>query len=216
MSIDVVAIISVAFFSSFGHCYFMCGGFNVAFLHANGNNFYLSILYHIFRILSYLFLGFLFFYFASIFKIDYKAQNIILFLIGNFMIFLGFALIVRGKILQIIENNILFDKIIKKYMKKIISLKGYKSAILLGFLNGFVPCGIVYFFLANAMSQDSLAKALAVMLVFGISTLPAMLLFASFCDILSKFLKQVFNYLSYIIIIFYGIYLSFSSFLNIK
>ncbi|ECP7058597.1 sulfite exporter TauE/SafE family protein, partial [Campylobacter jejuni] len=28
MSIDFLAIISVAFLSSFGHCYSMCGGFN--------------------------------------------------------------------------------------------------------------------------------------------------------------------------------------------
>ncbi|KQI24484.1 membrane protein, partial [Campylobacter coli CVM 41963] len=55
--------------------------------------------------------------------------------------------------------------------------KGVKSAMILGFANGFVPCGLVYFFLANAMSRQNVTESILVMLVFGLSTLPAMLFF---------------------------------------
>lgn len=219
MSIDLLAIISVAFFSSFGHCYFMCGGFNLAFLHANSKNkniFSLSFIYHIFRIFSYMFLGFIFFYFINFISINNIIQNILFFFFGIFMIVLGISLIFKGKFLYFLEKNILFEKIIKKMMIKIINFKGYKSAVLLGFLNGFVPCGLVYFFIINASTQKNIFYALFVMFVFGISTLPAMLFFISFCDILSNKIKNIFNCISYILIIIYGIYLSFISFLNFK
>ncbi|HEH4450802.1 TPA: sulfite exporter TauE/SafE family protein [Campylobacter coli] len=215
MSIDFLAIISVAFLSSFGHCYSMCGGFNLLFINLNSksnNLFLLTFIYQLFRIFSYILLGIIFGIFGNLLAINAKIQSLSFFILGVFMVILGFSLIFRGKILAFIENRAFFEYFIKKIIKKSMGFKGVKSAMILGFANGFVPCGLVYFFLANAMSRQNVTESILVMLVFGLSTLPAMLFFVKISQYLGVFLKKVFNYLSYFIIVAYGIGLAYMGF----
>ena len=44
-----------------------------------------------------------------------------------------------------------------------------------GLLTGFLPCGLVYSFLALAASSGSVAKGVLIMLSFGLGTIPVML-----------------------------------------
>lgn len=105
-----------------------------------------------------------------------------------------------------------FDSFVKKIIKKSKNFKGLKSAIFLGFSNGFVPCGLVYFFIANAMSKQNIFEGILVMMIFGISTLPAILFFSKISQFFSDFLKNLFNYLSYGVIVCYGINLAYIGF----
>ncbi|GAO45171.1 sulfite exporter TauE/SafE family protein [Flavihumibacter petaseus] len=50
------------------------------------------------------------------------------------------------------------------------------SAVLMGVLNGFLPCGMVYFALLGALTQQQVSGVTGFMALFGIGTLPAMLL----------------------------------------
>ncbi|ECK7557680.1 sulfite exporter TauE/SafE family protein, partial [Campylobacter jejuni] len=107
MSIDFLAIISVAFLSSFGHCYSMCGGFNLLFINLNSksnNLFLLTFIYNLFRIFAYIVLGIIFGTFGNILAINAKVQSLSFFILGIFMMILGFALIFRGNMLSFIEN----------------------------------------------------------------------------------------------------------------
>ncbi|AMK28316.1 TPA: sulfite exporter TauE/SafE family protein [Campylobacter jejuni] len=215
MSIDFLAIISVAFLSSFGHCYSMCGGFNLLFINLNSksnNLFLLTFIYNLFRIFAYIVLGIIFGTFGNILAINAKVQSLSFFILGIFMMILGFALIFRGNMLSFIENNVFFDSFVKKIIKKSKNFKGLKSAIFLGFSNGFVPCGLVYFFIANAMSKQNIFEGILIMMIFGISTLPAMLFFSKISQFFSDFLKNLFNYLSYGVIVCYGINLAYIGF----
>ncbi len=56
-------------------------------------------------------------------------------------------------------------------------LKGgsLSGAFVAGVLTGFLPCGLVYSFLALAASSASLPAGLAIMLAFGAGTVPVML-----------------------------------------
>ena len=215
LNFDFLAIFSVAFLSSFGHCYSMCGAFILAFMNLNSthkNLFLLTFIYQLFRIFSYILLGIIFGIFGNLLAINAKIQSLSFFILGVFMVILGFSLIFRGKILAFIENRAFFEYFIKKIIKKSMGFKGVKSAMILGFANGFVPCGLVYFFLANAMSRQNVTESILVMLVFGLSTLPAMLFFVKISQYLGVFLKKVFNYLSYFIIVAYGIGLAYMGF----
>ncbi|MCH5335932.1 MAG: sulfite exporter TauE/SafE family protein [Campylobacter sp.] len=215
MSIDFIAIVSVAFLSSFGHCYSMCGGFNLAFINLNlgaKNLFLLSLFYHLSRIFAYILLGVVFGAFGNILALNAKVQSLSFFILGVFMMILGFALILRGKILILLESNVLFEKIFKKTIQKAKSFKGIKSALILGFANGFVPCGLVYFFLASALSKENFLESVLTMAIFGLSTLPALLFFSKFSTFLSEKFKKFFSILSYILIIIYGIMLAFIGF----
>ncbi|EAH5074146.1 sulfite exporter TauE/SafE family protein, partial [Campylobacter jejuni] len=51
-----------------------------------------------------------------------------------------------------------------------------------------------------------------VMMIFGISTLPAILFFSKISQLFSDFLKNLFNYLSYGVIVCYGINLAYIGF----
>lgn len=219
MNIDFLAIISVAFLSSFGHCCSMCGGFTLLFINLNSKSnhlFFLTLVYHLFRIFAYIVLGIIFGTFGNILAINSRVQSLSFFILGVLMMILGFALIFRGNILSLIEKNVFFDRFVKKMIQKSKNFKGLKSAVFLGFSNGFVPCGLVYFFIANAMSKQNVFEGVLVMMIFGISTLPAMLFFSKISQFFSDFLRNFFNYLSYSIIICYGINLAYMGFRAFK
>lgn len=53
---------------------------------------------------------------------------------------------------------------------------GRTNALILGVLNGFLPCGLVYAFLSLAISTGDVFKGMLVMTLFGLGTLPALVL----------------------------------------
>lgn len=214
---DILAIVTVAFLSSFSHCYAMCGGFNLAFMRlcsSDKNPFFFSLSYHLMRVGAYVILGAICGAFGKILTFNSKFQNFSFFVLGIFMVILALALASRGKFLFFLEKNFLFDKFFKKIMKKFLASKGFKSILILGFCNGFVPCGLVYFFLASAMSQDNVLDGAFVMLIFGLSTLPALVFFTQLSSLLKERFSQIFSYISYILIAIYGLNLAFYGFKN--
>jgi sulfite exporter TauE/SafE len=62
-------------------------------------------------------------------------------------------------------------------------------ALPLGALLGFLPCGLIYAMLGKAASSGSLVDGALVMLVFGLGTVPALLLVAFFADLFSIALR---------------------------
>lgn len=86
----------------------MCGGFILAFMNLNSthkNLFLLTFIYQLFRIFSYILLGIIFGIFGNLLAINAKIQSLSFFILGVFMVILGFSLIFRGKILAFIENR---------------------------------------------------------------------------------------------------------------
>ncbi|MCR6572116.1 sulfite exporter TauE/SafE family protein [Campylobacter insulaenigrae] len=217
MSLDFVGLISIAFLSSFGHCYGMCGGFILAYNQLTNQiklpYFVLIFSYHISRITAYMFLGMFFGYFGSLFSFSEFAKGIMFFCIGVFTIFLAFALIFRGKLLFFLEHSFIFDYFIKKSIKKILHYKSLKGTILLGFLNGFVPCGLVYFYIAFGITSQNMLDAAFIMLLFGLSTLPSMIFLAYFSKILSEKFQKISTLISYMLILLYGIYFTYTGFM---
>lgn len=172
----------------------------------NGVNFTLTLTYHAFRICAYVLLGVLFGAFGNVFS--FLNKGIFFFVLGVFMVLLGVALIFRGQILALIENPFLFNVWAKKVWQKV-NFRGYKSAVVLGFCNGFVPCGLVYFALALAMSQKSVSQSALIMLVFGLCTLPALLFFSEFAQALAQRYQSLWLRLTALIIVLYGLYLAY-------
>lgn len=216
MNLDFIALASIAFLSSFGHCYGMCGGFVLAYTQLSKQiklPFFLLIFsYHLSRIFAYVCLGVFFGFFGNLFSFSEFAKGIMLFTIGIFMVVLAFALIFKGKLLVFFESSLIFDCVIKKNISRLIQNKSLKSTIFLGFLNGFVPCGLVYFYIAFGMSVQNIYLAALIMLVFGLSTLPALVFFAYFSKTLSEKFQKTASLISYILIFFYGLYFSYIGF----
>ncbi|EAI8624324.1 sulfite exporter TauE/SafE family protein [Campylobacter lari] len=216
MSLDFIALASIAFLSSFGHCYGMCGGFVLAYTQLSKQiklPFFLLIFsYHLSRIFAYVCLGIFFGVFGSLLSFSEFSKGIMFFIIGIFMITLALALIFKGKFLSFFENSLFFECVIKKSISRLIQQKSFKSTLFLGFLNGFVPCGLVYFYIAFGMSVQSVYLSALIMLIFGFSTLPALIFLAYFSKTLNEKFQKIASLISYILIFCYGVYFSYIGF----
>lgn len=80
--------------------------------------------------------------------------------------------------------------------------------LLLGFLNGLLPCGLVYAALAGAMATGSPITGWAFMLFFGLGTMPSLSILI-FSTKIFHHLAKIFLKSSTILSIFIGILLIF-------
>lgn len=220
-SATVFSIITVALSSSLAHCTGMCGGFVIAlssFLDQKKSvkNIFVIIGYNASRVSAYILQGAIFGAFGGVFALSLKARGYLFFALGVFLVILGIALIRRGKILNLIETNSPFYKFINSNMRAVISKKSKFGFLILGFLNGFLPCGVVYYFLALAIATGSAAKGALVMGLFGAVSLVMMSTYALLFKLLSDKFRNFMLYVSGVLIVGYGIYLAFLGFMATK
>ena len=64
---------------------------------------------------------------------------------------------------------------LKSAMSAQMRQRSFRSLVLLGILNGLLPCGLVYVALAGAVARGTLLAGLFYMAWFGLGTLPTML-----------------------------------------
>lgn len=212
-NINLYMIVSVAFLSSFGHCVGMCSGFlSLQTLFFKGKNkieiLMLSTLYSLARIFAYVVLGALFGAFGAVISFSMQARGLIFFIVGLVIAFIGIALLFRGELLKFVENQKALNFVVR-IAKTRIQKKNLINFLLLGFLNGFLPCGVVYYFLALGILSANFIDSVFIMLVFGLCTLPAMLLASFVFGILNEKFKDIMFKISASIMIINGIYLSF-------
>ena len=63
---------------------------------------------------------------------------------------------------------------VKSSLGKALKKKTADTFLTIGFLNGFLPCGLVYMAVFGAIASGSLAKGSLYMLLFGLGTIPLM------------------------------------------
>ncbi len=161
--------------SSF-HCIGMCGPIAMM-LPVDRNNPAKKIsqilTYHIGRLSAYATIGFVFGLLGKGFFMAGLQQKL--------SVFIGIAMIL---VVLIPENEFArynFSKPIFKLISKIKSTlgsqfknKSYKSLYTIGFLNGFLPCGMVYVALFGAIALQSESLGILYMILFGLGTVPMM------------------------------------------
>lgn len=218
---ELINVAMISFTASFGHCLGMCGGFVIAYnVKLNGikesKRVLYMLTYHFHRILAYVLLGFCFGAFGSLFALSLKTRAYLYFFLGMFLVFVGISLLKRGKLLEILENDKFFISFFRPKIQKYINLSSLKAFGILGFLNGLIPCGIVYFFAAMAISSGKIINSMLIMLVFGICTMPALLGFSFLSGVIGDNFKYAMNYISSILMIIFGLYLSYTGFVVIN
>lgn len=70
-------------------------------------------------------------------------------------------------------------------LRPLLATTGLRSAFWAGMFTGFLPCGLVYAFLALAGSTGDVVEGLLTMAVFGVGTTPAMVLLGASGNLLS-------------------------------
>lgn len=213
-TINILTIISIAFLGSFGHCIGMCGGIVVAYstIKINPKNSKVSqsvshLLYSLGRVLTYSVLGAIFGALGGVIVYSNTANGVLLIVAGVAMILAGLSLMGKIKFLTIIEHSFSSSNLYQKTFRQVLNSKSNLSFFILGMLNGLLPCGFVYFFAITAASTADPFYGALVMMIFGLSTIPAMfgLGFLTSLTSATSFRNMMMS-LSSIAVILYGAY----------
>lgn len=213
-SFDLYTIFSIAFLASFGHCAGMCGGIVLAYSSVKispdspiFSAIYSHLLYSLGRVSSYALLGAFFGALGAVVAITPLARAWLFILIGISMALLGIALAFFPKILANFELSANFSPHFAQIFRTLLSSQTRASFYFLGILNGFLPCGLVYFFALSAASSASVFYGALSMGVFGLATIPALFSLALITGIAQKSaLRGVFMKISALLIFLFGIY----------
>ena len=157
MSIEILAALAIGFFGSF-HCIGMCGPIALALPVASKSNFTFfngRILYNIGRIISYSIMGALFGLIGLKFKLWGFQQSLSIILGILILVFILIPSKYRNRFLgyKLIQNLI---NPLKAKIGSLFKRNNHASLLVIGILNGFLPCGFVF------------------MALFGFGTFPAM------------------------------------------
>ncbi|MBD3300005.1 MAG: hypothetical protein GF347_01510 [Candidatus Moranbacteria bacterium] len=214
-NINLFLILVIGFLASF-HCVGMCGGLVVAYSSQkkpNVNKFGAHVNYNLGRLISYTVTGLVLGGIGSFFALSPKFGNVVVMLAGAFMIIMGFSLLTNLKILKKIENFLpsKIAKLIFLFRKSSVS-----SPVLIGLLNGFMPCGPLQAMQIYALSTVSPVQGAVAMAVYGLGTIPIMFGFGSIISLLNQERIKHVTKLSGLIVIVLGILMLGRGFNNSK
>ena len=179
------------------HCVGMCGGIVAAFsFHADGSAppFRLHLAYNLGRVFSYALFGALAGTLGASLKLaDFlPVQTLLYILAQGVMILLGLYLAGWSKWVLVFERagGVLWKRI-KPLFQKLLPVKSMPQAVLAGMAWGWLPCGLVYSILVSALAAGSAASGAALMLAFGLGTLPNLLGMGLFARQIQPFMQQL-------------------------
>ncbi|HIP55905.1 MAG TPA: sulfite exporter TauE/SafE family protein [Arcobacter sp.] len=223
-TIDILSIITIAFLGSFGHCVGMCGGIVIAYSStkveqgwSRAKQSTSHLLYSFGRITTYMILGLVFGAIGGVATFSNTANGILWIVAGTAMILTGLSLLGKIKFLTIIEHSISSSKIYQTNFKSLIKSQTLLSFFLLGMLNGLLPCGFVYFFAITAASTGDALSGALVMLIFGLSTIPALFSLGFFVGLFNQGnFRHIMIKLAAISVLIYGGYTVYNGYTYIE
>lgn len=158
------------------HCIGMCGPIAMMLPVDRGNaakKIIQIVTYHLGRLIAYATIGFVFGLVGKGFFIAGMQQKLSIF-IGLFMILI---ILIPEKSF----SNYNFSKPVFRLISKIKQVlgsqfknKSFKSFLIIGLLNGLLPCGMVYVALFGAIAMQSTSLGILYMVLFGLGTVPLM------------------------------------------
>lgn len=213
-SMDWWVIISIAFAGSFGHCIGMCGGFIVAYSStkidasmSRTTQLIRHSAYNIGRVSSYIILGMIFGGIGSLFSVTVEMRGTLFIFAGALMIVTALSMLGLSKLLHLLEHSFANFKLFKLLFSRLIKSKSIQSFFALGMMNGFFPCGFVFFFAAKAASSASIFEGGLIMAAFGLATVPTLLALGQSVSFMREIaFRQSMNRLAAIAIAIYGLY----------
>lgn len=214
--LDLIGLFMIALLGGFGHCIGMCGGIVLAYsgkltdntITKKGQLIAYHLLYSLGRITTYIILGAIVGALGSMFNVNGILRGALFVFAGVAMILAGLSLFGKITFLTRLEHSIQNSKWYQSKFQRALSLKSPFGLYMLGLLNGLLPCGFVYAFLFSAAGFASIPQAMLIMLVFGIGTLPSLLLFGLLANTIfhrPNFRKILMNLAAIAIIVFGGL-----------
>ncbi len=216
-TISIISIITIAFLGSFGHCVGMCGGIVIAYSSTKIKSDWTKkiqaiahLLYSFGRVTTYTILGALFGLVGGVVTFDNITSGIFLLITGFMMVLVGLSLMGKIRFLTILEHSCSKSPLYQSTFKSLLGSQSLFSFYLLGMLNGLLPCGFVYVFAITAASTGSALWGAFVMLIFGLSTIPALFSLGFFVGLFKQSnMRDLFIKLASILVIAFGIYIAY-------
>ncbi len=169
------------------HCVGMCGPIALAIPHQSQNwlgRIIENLLYNFGRTITYTFLGLL----IGMLGVSMRLAGIQNYLSVGFGIILLLYVLIPKKFITISNKQSLISKQVgkfKAFFRKFLVAKGKFSLLVLGLLNGLLPCGLVYIALVESFLRDTLLESALFMTLFGIGTTPIMFVVFASKDLVS-------------------------------
>lgn len=214
-SLDILMLLGAGLAMSLGHCLGMCGplvgglaGAQRAAGMGLGRLAAAHLVYHSGRIGSYALIGLAFASVGSALGLaggGRAPQAALSLSIGLLMVLLGIGLLGLVPVRRLLESRWLAG-LVMRATASLRQRRGAGSWLLLGVANGFLPCGPVYAVAAGTVAARPLAGA-AAMLLFGLGTIPALIVFALGAARIGPLAQRRFSRLAAIIVLLIGVQL---------
>lgn len=94
---------------------------------------------------------------------------------------------------------------VKTKLGKLFKSKNTIALFAIGLLNGLLPCGLVYMALAGALNTGNISNSIVFMVLFGLATIPLMMLISIAGGIITSSLRKKINKITPIIIVILGL-----------
>jgi len=160
------------------HCIGMCGPIAFALpldRSSKGKMLFQTFLYHLGRLITYSLIGVLFGLIGRGLFLSGIQQRLSI-LMGIIMIA---TVVIPVKVFNRFHITQPLYKLIAQIKKQLglyLNKKSNKSIFLIGFFNGFLPCGLVYMALMGAIASSNTFLGASYMFLFGMGTIPMMTL----------------------------------------
>lgn len=173
------------------HCVAMCGGINLSQCvpqavkasgdKSSGTALMPSLLYNLGRVISYTVVGGIVGAIGSVISFPGVMKGIVQLAAGVFMVIMGLNMLNVFPWLRKLN-----PRMPKIFAKKINEQKQSKSPLIVGLLNGLMPCGPLQAMQLYALSTGSPVKGAISMLLFSLGTVPLMFGLGAISSLLSK------------------------------
>jgi sulfite exporter TauE/SafE len=192
-NIDLLLILTTALLGGFGHCIGMCGGIVIAYSSTKMSDTASKVRqvtshlsYNFGRVATYAVFGAFFGWLGQTVSFTMTTKGLLFIVTGVLMLLAALSLLGKMKFLNSVEFSLSKYVWYQKSFQYLMSSQSQGSFFLLGMLNGLIPCGLVYSFAIIAASTASAFWGMVVMVIFGVATIPSLLLLGT----ATKFLQQ--------------------------
>jgi len=173
---DFITPLSIGLIGSL-HCIGMCGPIVVALPlknHSLISKIIGALLYNSGRVITYSLLGILFGLLGRGIHLAGLQQWISILLGSTMIVSVLFPFFFREKMtVGTLFSGLAAQLIVR--LKKLFTDRSYVSLLMIGLLNGLLPCGLVYVAIAGAINAGNVGSGGLFMMLFGIGTIPLLL-----------------------------------------
>ena len=132
------------------------------------------LIYNSGRVITYAILGALFGFLGNRIALSGFQQELSILL--GIIILVSLGIYITGKQNKKAGKILMrYTSLIKKPLSILFKKKTFTSLLLIGIINGLLPCGFVYIAIAGSLSTGSVTSGMLFMALFGLGTFPVML-----------------------------------------